>query len=178
MCFHTNQNCLLFQPILKAAVSCNNSLYDTITLKIKILDKVIQTQVQYILTQSILVLVSCNSIQCYNPSLWFKDVQSRNLECILFAVEADCALKMVHVLTGWSSVFLHYLKIVSVHSLNELLERWSKQSIDIKLTEQVGSNSNISDTFGKCLVQILAIVTEVFVLSSVILDKCWASTIN
>lgn len=43
MCFHTNQNCLLFQPILKAAVSCNTSLYDTITLKIKILDKVIHT---------------------------------------------------------------------------------------------------------------------------------------
>jgi hypothetical protein len=35
MCFHTNQNCLLFQPVLKAAVSCNTSLYDTITLKIK-----------------------------------------------------------------------------------------------------------------------------------------------
>lgn len=71
----------------------------------------------------ILVLVSCNSVQHYNPSCWFEGVQSKNLECILISVEADCALKTVHVLSGWSSVFLDYLKIVSVHSLNELLER-------------------------------------------------------
>jgi hypothetical protein len=117
MCFHTNQNCLLFQPILKATVSCNTSLYDTTTLKIKLLDKVTQTQVQCILTQSIFVLVSCNSVQHYNPSCWFEGVQSRNPEQIPTAVEADCALKTVHVFSGWSSAFLDYLKIVSVHNL-------------------------------------------------------------
>jgi hypothetical protein len=103
-------------------------------------------------------------------------VQSGNLECVLIAAEADCVLKKVHVLSDCCSVFLDYLKIVSVHSFNELLERRTK--LDIKLTEQVSSSTNISDIFGKCLVQVLPVLAEVSVLSPVPPGKYWDSTIN
>jgi hypothetical protein len=56
-------------------------------------------------------------------------VQSRKLECILIAAAADCALKTVHVLSGRFTVFLDYLKIVSVHPLNEFLGRQSKKAL-------------------------------------------------
>lgn len=49
---------------------------------------------------TILDLISCDSVWQHDPSCWFEDIHNRNLKCILCAEEGSCVQWLVFCTLG------------------------------------------------------------------------------